>query len=218
MKRLLAIFFVILMLGSLAACNKEPSPTPNATVEDGYVVTLPEAAEQTNYVQFIMSDGMTFVVELCPEYAPVTVENFKNLVASDHYDGLTFHRIYKNFMIQGGNGRTAEKYADPITGEFAENGWEANTLSHTRGVISMARTNEFDSATDQFFVVHADSTFLDGKYAAFGRVVAGMETIDVLANVAVTNQGYPSYEETKPVTAPIIRCAYFVEFTPAAEN
>ena len=218
MKRLLAIFFVILMLGSLAACKKDPELTPDANQNVGYVFTLPEAAEQTDYVQFIMSDGMTFVVELCPEYAPITVENFKNLVANDHYDGLTFHRIYKNFMIQGGNGDTLEKHADPITGEFAENDWDANTLSHTRGVISMARSQDFDSASDQFFIVHGDSTFLDGKYAAFGRVVAGMETIDVLANVAVTNQGYPSYEETKPVKAPVIRCAYFVEFTPATEN
>ena len=218
MKRLLAIFLVILMLGSLASCQKEPEPTPDAVVNQGYTVTLPEAAEQTNYVQFVMSDGMTFVIELCPEYAPITVENFKSLVANDHYDGLSFHRIYKDFMIQGGNGRTAEKYAESIVGEFSTNGWDANTLSHTRGVISMARADDKNSASDQFFIVHGDSTFLDGKYAAFGRVVAGMETIDVLANVAVTSQGYPSYEESKPIKAPVIRCAYFVEFTPAAEN
>ena len=135
--------------------------------------------EENTKVIFEMKDGGTFTVELYPEYAPETVENFINLVSEGFYDGLTFHRIIPGFMTQGGDPEgTGMGGSDTnITGEFAANG-VANPLSHTRGAISMARTNVMDSASSQFFIVHQDSTFLDGQYAAFGYVTEGMDVVD----------------------------------------
>lgn len=126
----------------------------------------------------------TVTLELYPNIAPITVENFVSLAKSGFYDGLTFHRIYPGFMIQGGDpdGNGGGGSGKNIKGEFAENGFE-NDLSHTRGVISMARAKSFDSASSQFFIIHEDSTFLDGSYAAFGKVTDGIEVIDEVANV-----------------------------------
>jgi peptidyl-prolyl cis-trans isomerase B (cyclophilin B) len=116
-------------------------------------------------------------LELDADTAPITVTNFVKLVNEHFYDGLTFHRIMDNFMIQGGNGETAGKHAESIKGEFSSNGVE-NNISHVRGVISMARTSVKDSASSQFFITNADATFLDGNYAAFGHVTEGMEVVD----------------------------------------
>ena len=132
-----------------------------------------------------MENGGSFVIELYPEYAPDTCDNFKKLVASGFYDGLTFHRIVDGFMAQGGDGSDSAKAseAQPIYGEFASNGFSQNTLSHQRGVVSMARTNDPNSASSQFFICYGDASFLDGKYAAFGKVVEGMETVDDFCKV-----------------------------------
>ena len=142
-------------------------------------------------VQVEMENGDTFVIELYPEYAPKTVDNFVKLVNDGFYDGLTFHRIVDNFMAQGGgftppgiNGEKKESAA--ITGEFANNGYTANTLKHTKGVISMARTNDMNSASSEFFIMLGTSAFLDGNYAAFGKVIEGMEVIDKLQEVERT--------------------------------
>lgn len=116
-------------------------------------------------------------LELDADTAPITVTNFVKLVNEHFYDGLTFHRIMDNFMIQGGNGETTGKHAESIKGEFSSNGVE-NNISHVRGVISMARTSVKDSASSQFFITNADATFLDGNYAAFGHVTEGMEVVD----------------------------------------
>lgn len=123
-------------------------------------------------------------VELDPGAAPKTVENFEKLVSEGFYDGLTFHRIIKGFMIQGGDpkGNGTGDSKNKIVGEFKSNGWD-NPISHKRGVISMARTQAPNSASCQFFIVHEDSEFLDGDYAAFGHVVEGMEVVDAIANV-----------------------------------
>lgn len=131
-------------------------------------------------VQVKMQGGETFVIELYPEYAPETVENFKNLVSEGFYDGLTFHRIVDGFMAQGGDpeGTGMGGSKKTIKGEFASNGFAQNTLSHTRGVISMARSNAPDSASSQFFICYDDASFLDGSYAAFGKVIEGMDTVD----------------------------------------
>ena len=125
----------------------------------------------------IAVDGFgVIIVELDGEQAPKTVENFVKLVREDFYDGLTFHRVIENFMIQGGcpKGDGTGSSDQTVTGEFAANGWY-NGIDHERGVISMARSNDFDSASCQFFICNADAPSLNGLYAAFGRVVEGME-------------------------------------------
>ena len=118
-------------------------------------------------------------VELLKEYAPKTVENFVKLVEDNYFENSSFHRIIKGFMIQGGIGKTK---ADPIFGEFSSNGFK-NDLKHTKGVISMARTNDPNSASSQFFIMHEDSPHLDGAYAAFGKVVGGLDVVDRIATV-----------------------------------
>lgn len=124
-------------------------------------------------------------LELLPEYAPITVNNFMYLAENGFYNGLTFHRVIKHFMIQGGcpkgNGTGGPGWT--IKGEFKANGVE-NTLKHTRGVISMARTQAPNSAGSQFFIMHEDAPHLDGMYAAFGRVTEGIEVVDAIAEVA----------------------------------
>ena len=131
-----------------------------------------------------MENGKKIKIELYPEIAPITCENFEKLVKDGFYDGLTFHRIIPGFMIQGGcplgNGT-----GDPgwnIKGEFSSNGVK-NDLKHTRGVISMARSMMPDSAGSQFFIMHEDAPHLDGQYAAFGKVVDGIEVVDEIASV-----------------------------------
>lgn len=135
----------------------------------------------------------TIMVELDKEAAPKTVENFEKLVSEGFYDGLTFHRIIKGFMIQGGdplgNGTGDSKVKIP--GEFKSNGWD-NPISHERGVISMARAQNPNSASCQFFIVHEDSKFLDGDYAAFGHVTEGMEVVDAIASVDTYPNDMPS--------------------------
>ena len=136
----------------------------------------------TNYVQITMESGKSMVVKLDPENAPITVRNFQKLVGEGFYNGLIFHRVIAGFMVQGGDptGTGMSGSKDKIKGEFLMNGVR-NTLSHKRGVISMARTNVPDSASSQFFICHADATFLDGQYAAFGKVVEGIDTVDEIA-------------------------------------
>ena len=132
-----------------------------------------------NKIKFTMENGGEFIVELCPEQAPITCENFLKLVKSGFYNGLTFHRVIDGFMAQGGDpeGTGCGGSDENIKGEFRMNGVN-NTLSHTRGVISMARSQNPNSASSQFFICYGDCTFLDGQYAAFGKVIEGMETVD----------------------------------------
>ena len=131
-----------------------------------------------------MENGGKIKLELYPDKAHITVENFTKLVKDGFYDGLIFHRVIKDFMIQGGDpqGTGMGGAKDKIKGEFLMNG-VPNDLRHERGVISMARAQNPNSASSQFFIVHKDSFFLDGQYAAFGRVVEGMDTVDEIANV-----------------------------------
>lgn len=131
-----------------------------------------------------MADGAVMKGELYPEIAPITVDNFVKLCNESFYNGLTFHRVIPGFMIQGGdplgNGMGGSK--DNIKGEFAANGVE-NHLKHTRGVLSMARAMDPNSASSQFFIMHADAPHLDGQYAAFGKVTEGLEEVDKIASV-----------------------------------
>ena len=132
------------------------------------------------------------VVELFPEVAPITVENFLKLVDEKFYDGIIFHRVIAGFMIQGGDpkGIGIGGSDETIPGEFVSNGYK-NLLKHTRGVISMARTNMPNSASSQFFIMHKDSPHLDGSYAAFGVVVDGIETVDNIAKVETDHRNKP---------------------------
>ncbi len=135
-----------------------------------------------------MENGDEFVLELYPEYAPQTVQNFVDLVTDGFYDGVGFHRVVDGFMAQGGDpeGTGMGGSGVQIPGEFAANGFTQNTLSHTRGVISMARSQNPDSASSQFFICYDDASFLDGQYAAFGKVVEGMEVVDAFLKVERT--------------------------------
>ncbi|MBQ1976320.1 MAG: peptidylprolyl isomerase [Clostridia bacterium] len=147
-------------------------------------------------VEITMRDGGVIKLELYPDVAPITVENFTKLASEGFYDGLIFHRVIKGFMIQGGDPEgTGMGGSDTnIKGEFAVNG-VANNISHVRGVISMARARSYNSASSQFFIVHRDSTYLDGQYAAFGRVIEGMEVVDAIAEVPTNGNDRPLTEQ-----------------------
>lgn len=134
-----------------------------------------------------MQDGGVIELELDRESAPITVENFISLAKAGFYDGLTFHRIIAGFMIQGGdpNGNGTGGSGKNIKGEFAVNRVD-NKISHVRGVISMARARDYNSASSQFFIMHADGKYLDGQYAAFGHVTSGMDVVDRIANTRTT--------------------------------
>ena len=156
-----------------------------------------------------MEDEREIVIELLPEYAPMSVEFFLELVEDKYYDGLVFHRAVEGFMIQGGspNGDGIGGCGRTVKGEFASNGIE-NNLSHTRGVISMARSQFPDSASSQFFICYGDCTFLDGQYAAFGKVIEGMETVDDFLNSErVVRNG----ELSAPVTPIVMKKAEIIE-------
>ena len=143
-----------------------------------------------------MADGGVIKLELYPDVAPITVENFVNLVNEGFYDGLIFHRVIAGFMIQGGcpNGTGMGGPGHHIKGEFAANG-VANPLKHERGVISMARAMDPNSAGSQFFIMHADAPYLDGQYAAFGRVTEGIEVVDKIASVSTDMRDRPMTEQ-----------------------
>jgi len=143
-----------------------------------------------------MNDLSTMTLELYPSIAPITVENFTKLAKSGFYDGLVFHRVIRNFMIQGGDpeGTGMGGPGHHIKGEFIANGVN-NTIKHTRGVISMARSNDYDSAGSQFFIMHKDSVHLDGQYAAFGKVIEGIETVDAIAQQKTDYSDRPVVEQ-----------------------
>ena len=135
-------------------------------------------------VRIEMENGGIIDIELYEDKAPITAANFKELVSNGFYDGLIFHRVIAGFMIQGGDptGTGCGGSGKNIKGEFLANGFN-NPISHERGVISMARSQNFSSASSQFFIMHADGKFLDGQYAAFGKVISGMETVDEIAGI-----------------------------------
>lgn len=162
-------------------------------------------------IEIKVKDYGTIKLELDAEAAPVTVENFLELVNDGFYDGLTFHRISQGFMIQGGcpDGTGTGGPGHQIKGEFKSNGWD-NPISHARGVISMARSGDPNSAGSQFFITDGDATFLDGDYAAFGRVVEGLDVLDAIAGTETTyNPG--EGRNTKPVEPPVIESIRVVE-------
>ena len=206
MKKFSVIIAIILAVTFvLCSCNNNTYTTlsgskttaPAGNTADGNDLFENESAEsdETNsaegehpQVKFTMENGGSFIMELYPEYAPQTVENFVELVSEGFYDGLTFHRVVEDFMAQGGDpeGTGMGGSSKKIKGEFAINGFEQNVLSHTRGVVSMARSSSYNSASSQFFICYSDATFLDGQYAAFGMVIQGMEVVDSFLEVERT--------------------------------
>lgn len=178
-----------------AGCNNSTKPTSESEVpeiaQESEVVQESEIAQDSEasaeadssknpIVTIEMDDGKKIEVELYPEYAPNTVNNFVSLVNQGFYDGTVFHRIIEGFMIQGGDptGTGAGGPGYGIDGEMPNNGFAQNTLKHTRGVISMARAQSYNSAGSQFFIMHEDSPFLDDEYAPFGKVISGIEVVD----------------------------------------
>ena len=191
-------------------------------------LSFASCSNETKYAVIEVENYGVIVVALYPEYAPKTVANFVSLANEGFYDGLTFHRVIDNFMIQGGDPRADGTGGSDknLKGEFSINKWDKNTLSHKRGVISMARSSHplesdygtripfeqrepyYNSASSQFFIVREDSTYLDGQYAAFGEVIYGIEVVDAIAEVAVG----ASY---KPKTPVVMTRVYTVSYEEA---
>ena len=182
-RRLSVMLLILSMILTLCGCEKEENPMVEIEMENGGIMRL----------------------ELYPDIAPITVKNFLDLVNDGFYDGLIFHRVINNFMIQGGDptGTGMGGSENTIKGEFAQNGVK-NDLSHTRGVISMARSQSYDSASSQFFIVHQDSTYLDGSYAAFGKMVDGYDVLDEIATT-------PTDSSYKPLADQVIKTIRVVE-------
>lgn len=159
-----------------------------------------------HHAQIVIKNYGTISLELDADMAPITVENFANLVNDGFYDGLTFHRIISGFMIQGGDpeGNGLGGSNKEIKGEFSANGVK-NTISHTRGVISMARAQSYNSASSQFFIMHEDAPYLDGSYAAFGHVTEGIEIVDkICEDTKVEDSNGTVIKENQPVIEKII--------------
>lgn len=175
MKRISIILLAVVMTFSLYACGSSKS----GNASDGQQNDQENQLTGKHHVVISVKDYGDIKIELDADVAPVTVTNFVKLAKDGFYDGLTFHRIISGFMIQGGDpkGDGTGGSDTKIKGEFADNG-VANNLSHTRGAISMARSSSNNSASSQFFIVHKDSTYLDGKYACFGYVTEGMDVVD----------------------------------------
>ncbi len=189
MRRTLCVLLALLMLPALAACGRKTEPDPAAAPA---AESAAETFQTVRHAEIIVKDYGVIKLELDEGTAPITVANFIKLAQSGFYDGLTFHRIMDGFMIQGGDpkGNGTGGADEKIRGEFLQNG-VPNPISHVKGVISMARSQDPDSASSQFFITVADATFLDGGYAAFGRVTEGMEIAEQIAKDArpVDNNG-----------------------------
>lgn len=214
---IVAVLLVILFAFTTIS-NKEEDKV-NLEIDENIVKLVNEGKYKeseniSNYIKINVKDYGDIIAVLYPDVAPTTVENFKKLVSEHFYNGLIFHRVIDNFMIQTGDptGTGLSGSQDTIKGEFSENGFK-NVLSHTRGVLSMARrgsnpeTSEtYNSASSQFFIVQADSTYLDGKYAAFGKVISGLEVVDKIAKEE-TN------EDDKPINDIVIESIKFIEIS-----
>ena len=201
------LVLAVLVMG-LSACGSSKSDTTSETkatkapkaTETAEVTKEPESkttdTKGKHHAKIKVKDYGTIEVELDGDTAPITVANFIKLVNEKFYDGLTFQRIMSGFMIQGGDplGNGTGGSDETIKGEFSSNGVE-NNISHKRGVISMARSSDPDSASSQFFIMHQDSTYLDGEYAAFGKVTKGMKVVDKICEDATPTDGNGTIEK-----------------------
>ena len=216
-RKIFVVLFLLFAVLSITACKDKETEKESETndvkleqdltiikEENGEVVegtlegyTFKVTNEETDRVKIEMEDGSIILVVLSNADTPITIKNFKKLVSEGFYDGIIFHRVIEDFMIQGGDptGTGYNGSDEEIKGEFSSNGVK-NSLSHTRGVISMARNGyDMDSASSQFFIVHADSTYLDGDYASFGKVFAGMDAVDKIATVETDSNDKPLEEQ-----------------------
>jgi peptidyl-prolyl cis-trans isomerase B (cyclophilin B) len=205
MKKILCLVLTIAAVLCMSACGDEKKELEPVNRPE---VTIPATVEEVKgkyMVEISVVDYGKIRVELDGDVAPITVHNFLHLANSGFYDGLTFHRIIKNFMIQGGdpNGDGTGGSDVKIKGEFKSNGVD-NPLKHTRGAISMARTSIKDSATSQFFIVHQDSDHLDGNYACFGYVTEGMDVVDAIATGVRSGSNGAVSKNNQPVIHYII--------------
>ena len=173
MKKIIAFLLCAVLAGAALGCGSKDKSEASAGDAD--------LLSGLHYAEIEVEDYGTISLELDADTAPITVTNFVNLAKDGFYDGLTFHRIIDGFMIQGGDplGNGTGGSDETIKGEFSDNGVE-NDISHVRGTISMARSSDPDSASSQFFIVHQDSAYLDGQYAAFGHVTDGMDVVDAI--------------------------------------
>ena len=196
MKKIISLLLVaVLMCTALSSCEDTGKSDTMGTGACEYLDTRDITDRDVTYVEFCVKNYGRFVLLIDATTAPITAENFINLVESGFYTGKTFHRIIRDFMIQGGdpNGDGSGGLKETIYGEFSENGYHNNDLKHLRGVISMARTNENNSASCQFFICNARAKALDGKYAAFGYVVEGMSVIDEITDKVFPKTAYADY-------------------------
>ena len=191
MKRLITVLVLILCFAMLfTACDKK---SKNPTTEDGetykYTFLPGDYLSGLHYVEMKVKGYGTMILEIDCDVAPKTGTNFLRLVDAKFYDNLTFHRIIAGFMAQGGDAsdiQTREQLNRNVPGEFLLNGYD-NTISHTRGTISLARGDDYNSGNSQFFIVQEDSTYLDGQYAGFGHVIDGMDVVDAMCEDADPN-------------------------------
>ena len=210
MKKMLSLLLsAMLIVAGLTACGNDSAGTETSSAGSSKAAgSNTQTTEETkdmltgkHHIEITVKDKGVIALELDADTAPITVTNFVDLAKSGFYDGLTFHRIIEGFMIQGGDpkGNGTGGSDKTIKGEFAANGVE-NDISHERGVISMARSSAYDSASSQFFIMHKTSTHLDGQYAAFGHVTSGMDIVDDLAeNTPVTDSNGTVEKANQPV-------------------
>lgn len=208
MKKIISLTLILaICLFTFASCGSEKEnnndTNQNSTTLSNVETTTENTTEKANdpKIKITVKNYGVIKLKLDSSQAPITVANFVKLVKSGFYDGLTFHRIMKGFMIQGGDplGTGMGGADETIKGEFSSNGVQ-NNISHTRGTISMARSSDPNSASSQFFICDADSTFLDGEYAAFGKVTKGLDVIDKIASDAQPTDGNGTIaKEQQPV-------------------
>ncbi len=201
MKKIVVCIFILVLCTTLfAACSNryEYKVGENTKIVlDGDKITYADGIKKTDKdnikVKFELETGESFVMELYPKYAPKTVANFCNLVFDGFYNGISFHRVIPGFIVQAGapHGNAMGGSGKTVEGEFKDNGYKKNILKHERGTVSMARTDDPDSASSQFFVCLDDASHLDGAYAAFGKVVYGMEAVDEIAEATTDKNDKP---------------------------
>ncbi len=210
MKKIICLALAtVLLLFALISCEKEKEWAPPAMADLDLTAIadlsgITETEDQTDYVLITVKDYGKILIRLYPDVAPTTVANFKKLVSEKFYDGLIFHRVIEESMIQTGNpeGTGMGGAEEKITGEFIKNGF-TNNLKHVRGVVSMARSNDPNSASSQFFICQVTYPSWDGSYAAFGYVVNGLDVVDAIASVK-TNAN------DKPLTPVVMESVRFV--------
>lgn len=199
MKKIRQMISLSLVIGGIVfgvtGCGQAKS-SAEGEVTTTETIEQVEAIQTTPVATIVVKNYGPITLELYPNMAPNTVNNFITLANEGFYDGLIFHRVIKGFMIQGGDpegiGSGGPGYS--INGEFADNGFTQNSLSHTKGVISMARTNMPNSAGSQFFIMSADGTYLDGQYAAFGEVTEGIDVVEAIEKVKTNNSDKPEID------------------------